>query len=420
MFSGGINMKLKLFVVVLLAALVLPVVVEANSPTIRIGVTNYDPMPIQPGEFVDVWVSVENIGAGDARDIELSFLDSPYFELVNPDDAVRKINVLGSYKDHVLRYRFRVADDVVEGANNIRFEYTVGNFPGVSGIVNLRVDVKSTEVPVHVSSVRLSPDPVEPGERAELVVAVTNPSLSSNIRDFSVTLQLIDQQSGSLFDLPFAPVDSTNKKSINRILPGQTTEFRFSLVAYPDADSKVYKVPVLFSYFDDVGSRYDSSSFVSINVNSEPDLYAMIESIDLNKNVRRGEVIFDIVNQGISDIKLLTVQLGSTDSLSVISSSHKEYLGGIESDDFKSARFRVSVSDDVDEVVFPLRLTFRDSLNNEFTEEIEVRHVLRTPAEECCNGYLTWIIVLVLIGVFVFYQYRKKQKKKKLLEEEDD
>ena len=418
MFSGGMKMNVKFFVVVLLAVLILPFGVEASSPTIRIGVTNYDPMPIQPGKFVDVWVSVQNIGAGDARDIELNFLDSPYFELVNPDDAVRTINVLGSYKDHVLRYRFRVADDVVEGANNIRFEYTVGNFPGVSGIVNLRVDVKSTEVPVHVSSVRLSPDPVEPGGRAELVIAVTNPSVSSNLRDFSVSLQLIDQQSGSLFDLPFAPVDSTNVKSINRILPGQTTEFRFSLVAYPDADSKVYKIPVLFSYFDDTGSRYDSSSFVSINVNSEPDLYAIIEGIDLNKNVRQGEVIFDIVNQGISDIKLLTVQLGSTDSLSIVSSSDKEYLGNIDSDDFKSARFRVSISDEIDEVFFPLRLTFRDSLNNEFVEEIEVRHVLREHVGNG-NGQFTWIIVLIIIGVFVFYQYRKKKKKKKLLEEAD-
>ncbi|MCC7574061.1 hypothetical protein KO361_00515 [Candidatus Woesearchaeota archaeon] len=399
--------------------LLLPMVVSAqNAPIIRLSISNYDPMPVQPGEFVDVWISIQNIGAGEAKDLRLEYLDSPFFELVNPDEKVREISVLGSYRDYTLKYRFKVANNVVEGVNELRFEYSLGGAPGVISTSNLRLDVKSTDVPISISSVRLYPDPVEPGQKAELVIGVTNPAQSSNLRDVSVALQLADTQGGSMFNLPFAPIGSTNKKSINRILPGQTTEFRFSLTAYPDADSKIYKVPVVFAYYDDLGRRYDDISFVSINVNSQPDLYVMIEGITVDTDSRSGEVIFDVVNQGVSDVKLLSVILEDSDSFKVTSASNIEYLGSVESDDFKSARFRILVDGDVDEVAFPLTLTFRDALNNEFVETFEIIHVLRHP-ESNGNSSGTLIVVLVILGMVVYWYHRRKQRKKKLLDEDD-
>lgn len=404
---------------ILITALMLTTITTAqNGAVIRFSVSNYDPMPIQPGQFVDVWINVQNIGNKDARDITIEFLDSPYFTLANKEEKTRNINVLGSYNDNVLKYRFRVADNVVEGQNTLRFNYTVGNYPGVSGIVNLRVDVKSTETPLSVSAVRINPEPLAPGEIGELMIAVTNPSASSNIRDLTVALQLTDLQGGNLFNLPFAPRESTNKKSINRILPGQTTEFRFSLISYPDADSKIYKIPVMFSYYDDVGNRYEDASIVSINVNSKPDLYVIIESINVNKNLRTGDVIFDVVNQGISDIKLLTVKLQDSNDFELVSASNKEYLGNIDSDDFKSARYRIKANDEADELAFNILLTYRDALNNEFSDQITISHKLRAP-EGNGNGTTTLIIVIVILAVLFYFWHKRKQRRKKLLEEDD-
>lgn len=417
----GIKMvKQRIFMLLVLVVLLSPIVVEArNNPTIRLSIANYDPLPAQPGQFVDVWVSVENIGMGDAQGLVVEFQESPFFELVDPSDKVREIGVLGSFRDFSLKYRFRVSNDVVEGPNTLSFDYSIASQPGVVGTSNLRIDVKSIEVPISISSVRLSPDPIEPGKLSTLTIAVTNPSLSSNIRDVSVRLQLVDNQGGSLFNFPFAPVDSTNKKSINRIQPGQTTEFRFNLVAYPDADSRIYKVPILFSYFDDVGNKYDETLFVSLNVNSEPDLFAIIESTNINKQRRSGEIIFDIVNRGVSDIKLLTVELNENEHVKITSASNIEYLGNLESDDFKSARFNLRISEDVDEVSFPLVLTFRDALNNEFVETIEVNHVLGEPPSNG-NGTSTLILIIVIVVVVIYFVYRRRQKRKKLLSEDDD
>ena len=398
----------------------MPVLASAqNSPVIRMSIANYDPLPVQPGEFVDVWVSVQNIGSGDARNMVIEYLPSPYFELVNPDEEVREIPVIGANNDYVLKYRFKVADDIVEGDNQLRFQHYLRSAPGVVSTVNLRLDVKSTDVPISISSVRLSPDPVEPGQRSELTIAVTNPALASNLRDVSVSLQLVNQQGNAMIDLPFAPVDSTNTKSINRILPGQTTEFRFSLLTYPDADSKIYKVPVLISYFDDVGRRYDDVSFISVNVNSEPDLFIVIESTTLNSRSKQGDVVFDIVNQGVSNVKLLTVSLNDSDSFNILSTSNLNYLGNIESDDFKSARYRVSVNDNVSEVTFPVTLTFRDALNNEYTQSYEVSHTLRNP-EGNGGGSGTLIVVLLIVGIIAFIFYRRRAKKRRMQKHDDD
>jgi len=373
MVIGGNKMKTKIFLVALLALLVLPIMVNAqSSPIIRLSISNYDPFPVQPGEFVDVWVVVQNIGDGDAKNIRIEHIESSFFQLVNPSDKVKEIPVLGAFKDYVLRYRFKVANNVVEGFNELMFEHSMSGFPGVVSTSNLRLDVKSTEVPITISSVRLNPDPVEPGQRADLTLAVNNLALSSNLRDVSVTLQLISSTPTGIIELPFAPVDSTNKKSVGRILPGQTTEFKFSLVTYPNADSMIYKVPVLISYFDDVGRRYDVTTFISINVNSEPDLRVLIESISVDTHVRQGEVMFDIINKGISDVKLLSVQLDDSESMEVTSASRWEYLGDVDSDDFKTARFKIAVKNNVEVVTFPIILTFRDSLNNEFKKTYEL------------------------------------------------
>ncbi len=411
--------KTIIITMMMLAIMMLPVNVEANSPIIKMDIANYDPMPVQPGQFVDVWINVQNIGTSDARDIEIEFKESPYFELVNPDDKERRINVLGTQKDYSLRYRFKVSDDVVEGTNTLRFEYTLGNMPGVVSTTNLRLDVKSTETPISISSVRTRPDPVEPGEKTELTIAVANPSTSSNLRDVNVALQLADLQGGAMQELPFSPIDSTNRKSINRIQPQQTTEFRFNLITNPDAEAKIYKVPTTFSYFDDTGNRYEETSIITIKVNSEPDLYGIIESTTLNKNKKSGEINFDIINQGTADIKLLTAKLKNGENYEVTSSSQKEYLGNIETDDFKSARYNVKINENVEQVTYELKLTYRDALNNQFEETLLIEQKLRD-AESNGNGTGTIIVILVIIGIIAYIWNKKRQRRKKMLEEDDD
>ena len=411
--------KTIIITMMMLAIMMLPVNVEANSPIIKMDIANYDPMPVQPGQFVDVWINVQNIGTSDARDIEIEFKESPYFELVNPENKLRQINVLGTQKDYSLRYRFKVSDDVVEGTNTLRFEYTLGNMPGVVSTTNLRLDVKSTETPISISSVRTRPDPVEPGEKTELTIAVANPSTSSNLRDVNVALQLADLQGGAMQELPFSPIDSTNRKSINRIQPQQTTEFRFNLITNPDAEAKIYKVPTTFSYFDDTGNRYEETSIITIKVNSEPDLYGIIESTTLNKNKKSGEINFDIINQGTADIKLLTAKLKNGENYEVTSSSQKEYLGNIETDDFKSARYNVKINENVEQVTYELKLTYRDALNNQFEETLLIEQKLRD-AESNGNGTGTIIVILVIIGIIAYIWNKKRQRRKKMLEEDDD
>lgn len=412
--------KISISIMMIIALLIMPIMVSAqNTPTIRLSISNYDPMPVQPGQIVDVWVTVQNIGTGDAQNIELKYIESPFFTLTNQADKTKTIPVLGSYKDYVIKYTLKVAENVVEGQNELRFEYTLGNQPGTTVTSNLNINVKSTETPISISSVKINPDPVEPGKTTELTLAVKNLAVSSNIRDVSVELQLMTmhQTTGAIIDLPFAPREATNKKSINRIRPGQTTEFTFPLLVYPEAESKIYKIPVSITYYDDVGRQYQETTITSLNVNSKPDLYIIIEGTTLDKKTRTGDVILDIINQGVSNIKLLTVTMQESEQYEIISTSNKEYLGNIDSDDFKTARYKITINNDLEEITMPIKLTYRDALNNEFTETIEITHKLREPTSNGNNTgtIITIIIILSIIGI---WYYKRKQKRKKLLQEE--
>src|SRR6056297_2054604 len=136
--------------IMLTALIIMPFNVNAQTtnPLIKFNIANYDPMPVQPGQFVDVWVAVQNTGTGDAEQLKIEYVESPYFELVNPEDKTKTISVLGSYKDYLIKYRFKVADDVVEGTNTLTFEHSLRGASNVISTTNLNLDVKTIDVPI--------------------------------------------------------------------------------------------------------------------------------------------------------------------------------------------------------------------------------------------------------------------------------
>ncbi|PIN79971.1 hypothetical protein COV13_04415 [Candidatus Woesearchaeota archaeon CG10_big_fil_rev_8_21_14_0_10_32_9] len=278
----------------------------------------------------------------------------------------------------------------------------------------LPIDIKSAEAPISVSSVSMTPEVITPGSKAKLTIAVKNLAKSSNVRDVQVSLYLdpIIASTTIVSDIPFITTTS-NKKSLDRITPGQTSEFTFELVAYPEAESKVYKLPVIISYKDDAGNNYSTTYLVGVQVNSKPDLILNIDSSSLNKNVQQGDVIFNIINKGVNNMKLMTITLNAADGYELLDASNIIYIGGVDSDDFQTANFNVKTTE-TNVVKFNVTLDYRDALNNEFTDNRLVEYVLREPLDGNGGSPLITIIVILVIAAGIFFWVRKRKKNKEL------
>jgi hypothetical protein len=135
-----------------------------------------------------------------------------------------------------------------------------------------------------------------------------------------------------------------------------------------------------------------------------------LESADLNSQVNSGDVLFNIINKGTSNLKLMTVTLEDTDQYDVLSPSSQLYLGNIDSDDFDTARFAVK-STAQNEITFKVNLDYKDSLNNEYKETYYVNYKLSAPTAQKKSG-LVWFVVIIIVIIVGIVWYRRSRRRK--------
>ncbi len=405
-----IIVAMSIMLVLLLAA---TSVSAQNSPVLRYSLSTQEPMPAEPGRPVDVWVTVQNIGDRDARDIEIKFVDSFPFRLVSEQDRVKTISVLGTQRDYALRYRVMVASDAPEGTSSIQLTYKMADAPGVEATARVPVLVQTSRAVLHVSNIVLEPEQLVPGGTSELVLSLKNLASGESLRDVTVALGLNPIIAGNtvLADIPIVPAGSTNQKSVNRIAPGQTSEFRFNLDAYPDADAGIYKVPMYIAYTNDAGRFFNQTTIIGVKINDEPDLAVLVDNTDLHVDRMTGEIVFSIVNKGLADVKLLTITLEESDDYELISASRSVYIGNIFSDDYQTVRYRVKALNS-DTVLFPITLEYRDALNNQRIETFNIQHEVCDVCENDGAGAGVVIVVVLVLLIAGIWYYRKRKKRR--------
>ncbi len=276
----------------------------------------------------------------------------------------------------------------------------------------------------------LEPERLTPGNTGRLNIKIKNLA-DSEMDNVNVKLDLTlstlsaiaggTSQASLLYEaLPFAPTTSSTEKRISRMRPGETVLVSYDLTVYPDAISRVYKVPVILTYSDEIGAEYTKNDIIGITVGAKPDLYVVIDQSDLVAGKKSGEVSFKFVNRGVTDIKFLDVLLEETEDYEVIS-AQEEYIGNIDSDDFESIEFLVYLRNNENKkeshtMKFPLKITYKDANNLDYRDEIVVEHKIYTAEEKgetkSNSGLLIVLAVIVMIVGWVIYRRIVKKRKK--------
>jgi len=409
-------MKTKISMVILsiiLLALVIPTISaqQSDNPTLSATLATYDPVPASPGRSVDVWINIQNLGNKDASKVKIEFIDSSSFTLLSEADRVTEISSLGARSDYLIKYTVKVSENAIDGTNYLILKYGDEDF---SYEKKIAIDVKSTEVPITISSVKMNPKTLVPGSKSEITISIKNLAKSVNIKDLTVSMGLSPVAvSTTVIDLPFVPMESASQKTIDRITAGQTAEVSFVLAAYPNAEAGIYKVPVTLEFSDDSGTSYSEIVLIGIEVNSQPDILATIEGRTINSKVKDGEVTFDITNKGLNNIKLMTVTLKESDGYEIMSPSNTLYIRNIDSDDFESVNFNIKATG-TDNLKFPLTIEFKDAFNNKYSEDIELEYIIRdAPNENRSFGAIIVVVLIIIIVVVVVVRKRRKKSKRR-------
>ncbi len=402
----------KLFLLFLLAVLLsfLAYAQEIpNVPNIRVTLINQEPNPVEPGEHLIVRFRIDNIGGKQAENAKVEVLPSYPFSLAGAESGIRDLGTLaGTQRDKlgaVVSYDLIVDSSKSEGIAELFLRYSYDGVMAKTGPFN--ISVRARQAVVTISSFVSEPEQIAPGKKANLTLFITN-NARSVLKDVQLKLDL------SSATIPFAPVSGAAEKSVSQLNPGESSPLKFSLVALPESKSGVYKIPVKLSYIDQIGKNFTKEDMISLTVGDSPSLIALISDQAMLKKGEQGELTLQIVNNGLVNAKLASLEISKSDDYELLTPS-RIYIGSIDSDDFDTSTIKIFVKSE--SIKMPAVLSFMDANNNEYASEFMLEPRVYTgnelslygPQKTNIIGFL--IIAAIIIGGLLAYRkfFRKRE-----------
>lgn len=385
-----------------------------KAPNILVSLINQEPDPVEPGKQVEVNFKLDNNGTT-AENVVFEIVPEYPFSLLPGDNAKKFLGEIGTSQTGkysvTLKYNLKVAENAVDGYHEIKVKYKNDNFDSWIAIEGLKIKVQSHDAIMSLDNFFTSPAVTPPGKKTKLTVTLRNYA-TSLLKNVKISLNL-DKNGDDEF--PFAPIDSTNEKVISYIEPKASVPVEFDLLVDADAVSKAYKIPLNIKYSDVLNKNYSKTNLVTVIVGDKPDLGITLERTDIYTTKSSGSVVLRLVNKGAPDIKFLNVKVLQNENIEVIGAD-EVYVGKLDSDDFSTAEFKVFVSGK-ESVAIPVQVDYRDTNNNIYKENREVKLKLYSNSEAKSigvkkNSSLTWIVLIIAAIVAGIYYYRKRKSRK--------
>ena len=397
----------------------------SDSADIEVSLINQNPDPAEPGKYVEVKWKVENIGSSNAENVIFEVLPKFPFSLDPGESATQKIGSIWGRQigdDGVMvTYRLKVDENAVEGQNEIEIRYSLDNGISWQKPGKFYINIRTHDAILNIKKVSYNPDPIPPGQKAVVSFEIENLA-DSLLKDIKIKLNLIavlqTATSITYTELPFSPFGTTNQQVLKHIDAGEKKIVDFTLIADPDTEANIYKIPVTIEYSDELGTNYSKSEIISLIVGDKPMIEPVIDSTDIYMKHQLGNVDISFVNKGTTDIKFLDVELKESDNIEIISSP-EVYLGNVDSDDYETAEFKIYVKN-TDDSKLPLIIdySYLDPNNNKY-EKQETLYLMVYDKKEAerfglkegngYGGFLT-IIIIVIAGVVGYKIWKKKKK----------
>ncbi len=383
-----------------------------SGKAIRISLVNQEPDPVEPGSIFDVRFKIENTGSSNAEDVIVEILPKYPFSLYG-EEAVKEIgSVHGRQIGNIgviVKYRLSVDKEALAGENPITLRYKISGQGGWAETDEFILNVKAQDAILSIINFQSIPEKIKPGGKGTLTLDLKNLA-KFFVKNIKVSL--------SLSGTPFATIGSSNERVIEHLDPKANITIDFRLMAEPDAEANIYKLPYNINYLDKLGAKYTKNGTIGVIVGAEPDLLVDLESTKVYSKKQSGNVNIRFVNKGLTDIKFLTVTLRESENYEIVGSEYV-YIGDVDSDDYETAEFRIYVKGtDNGKVILPLKLEFKDANNDEYTQDYNLELKLYSGREARKYGLregnsFVGIIITVVIIVVGFFAYRNWKKRKR-------
>ena len=147
----------------------------APAEALSVKLMKYDPYPANTGEYVTVWIKIENPGlGGPSEDVKLRIVPEYPFSLEPGETGLEEIGKLSMNDYAMFDFRLRVDDNAIDGKNTLKVEY-MERIDSEWSETELTIEVESDKVDFEIADIDSVPLRLKPGdEDAKIVVEIQN------------------------------------------------------------------------------------------------------------------------------------------------------------------------------------------------------------------------------------------------------
>jgi hypothetical protein len=370
----------------------------ADKSSLDLTLLSYSPAPASPGETIEVWIQVENLGTEKANSVALTMVENNVFTNYEKEE-IKTYGILNPGRSVVAKFNVIVNSDASKGTNYLKIKYG-SDYSAATGEASWVEEDVEIDIQIHapalvISEIKTDPERTRPGNEGELCIKIENRG-SDLIRDLKVKLGV----SSLTYYIPLSSIQHI----IPALRPNSVTNECFDFMIDPETEAGTYRLPINMTFYDEEGDSVNFNDYATIIVSSEPSIIISTDEAEYTNGAVETSVI--ISNNGLEPVKYMTVELISANGAEIISPKEKEYLGNIDIDD--DATFTIKLKPLNKEANITIKMDYLNALNEEYSEERNI-NVGIPSKQRSYGGIIFWLIVIVA----AVFMWRRKHRKKK-------
>ncbi len=407
----GKKKPLFIILIVLIVSLMMPLNASAaDGADLRVSILKYDPIPAEIGEYVSVWVKVENLGYAKAEGLSIRMVPDYPFSIDSSANSQVNVGILTPDNAAVEEFRLFTDTAAKQGTGTFEVWYQEDN----SGTwfkkeFEIRVGSDSFD---SKGTIQLSGEPVKepevfmPGDEGTISFTLQN-----SATDYSITIdgEQYDTnariQSASLDGVEGIKVTTDTYYGNGVIGPGESVDLTYNVEVDEGTPDGTYYLD-----FSIVGSSHSYNNNWRIPVKVDSSSVRVIPSKPLVLENGEGVLEFDVANIHPNMLSSVSVQL---EAEGVEFSPAEYFIGSMDPDELFTIELNAkAVSEDLS---FPADLVinadFRNGLN-EHTQQIDTRQLKHDIVEnDSGSGIYIVVLLLIVVGAGAYILYKRRAEK---------
>ncbi|UCG95447.1 MAG: hypothetical protein JSV92_00120 [archaeon] len=398
--------------------------VQASPGELKLVQIKYDPFPAEAGKYFKLFLKAENIGTETAENA-ICELDPEYPFSLDPNEEARR--VMGEIlpgQDFLLEYKIRVAEDAVNGENELRIKCDADGIDDGTFLVHkLKLEVDSRNPEFVIGRIKSVPEDIKAGmEDVKLEVELQNVGEG----DASLVTTKLSLPEG------FEPSDSySDSYSIGNFEKdtAKTAVFYIDTEKEMEAGTHIAKLNVRYKYDNNQWEEYTGQEIeLEINVKKSPilkieELRAGLDtsSAGFTGYVVRGNTVVSPSNlyQGeTAEIRVTVKNYGEEEaesvSVKVLRDSAQpfefeelyDFIGNLEPNQSGDAVIHFTIDEDAILKKYFLELEIRYVEGSEVYTE---RDTVQLEIAEGSRSYAIVIVVIAIVALVSFLIYWKRK-----------